>query len=136
MSAAAASAAFWLMSAMAMCAPLSASTSAMRLPMPLAAPVTRATLFFTLMVFSRGWCSVFPRRVFHIHPQVAQLAIQMRAFHAGRLGQSADATTRLLQLMQQIGSLELLARLAQRQIEIDACGIRRCSRRGRAERGL
>src|SRR6185312_14877848 len=135
-SAAAASAAAWLMSAMAMWQPLSAYTSAMRLPMPLAAPVTSATLFFTLMVFSWGWCSVFPRCVFHIHPQVAQLAVQMRAFHAGRLGQFADAAAGLLQLMQQIGALELFARLAQRQVEIDARRIRRIRRSDRAERGF
>jgi len=40
------------MSAIAMCAPLSASTSAMRLPMPLAAPVIRATFPLTLIEYS------------------------------------------------------------------------------------
>src|SRR5487761_2427471 len=119
------------MSAMAMWQPLSAYTSAMRLPMPLAAPVTRATLSFTLIrvllrVFvdfvatpvgrrrlrparCRKVRSFLARGGFRVHAQIAQFAVQVRAFHAHCLGEFADAAATALQLAQQVGALELLA---------------------------
>src|SRR5215813_11602687 len=52
-SAATASAPFWLRSAITTLAPSRANSMAMSLPMPLAAPVTMATLFSSRMMFSR-----------------------------------------------------------------------------------
>src|SRR6516165_23396 len=52
-SAATASAPFWLRSAITTLAPSRANSMAMSLPMPLAAPVTMATLFSSSMMFSR-----------------------------------------------------------------------------------
>src|SRR6185312_527938 len=119
-SSAAACAAAGLMSAIAMRAPLSANTSAMRLPMPLAAPVIRATLFFTLIEFSLSFVA---RNGFHVDAQIAQFAIQMCPFHAHCLGQFAHAAADLLELAQQVGAFELLARFAQRQVEIDSGAV-------------
>ena len=53
--------------------------------------------------------------LFEIDSERAQFAIQVRAFHADALGQLSHLAVAQLQLLLQIGPLEMLARLAQRQ---------------------
>src|SRR3974390_2011232 len=50
-----------------------------------------------------------------VDPQRAQLAVQVRAFHADALGELADLAVAQQQLLLQVGALEVRARLAQRQ---------------------
>ncbi len=54
-------------------------------------------------------------RLPEIHAQRAQLAIQVRALHADALRELADLAAAELQLLREVGALEVLARLAQRQ---------------------
>src|ERR1700685_4212605 len=53
--------------------------------------------------------------VAEIHAERAQLAIQVRALHADALGELSHLAVAQEQLLLQVGTLELLARLAQRQ---------------------
>src|SRR3569833_1084144 len=66
----------------------------------------------------------------------AQLAVQMGALHARLLGHLADAAAGLPQLIFEIGALEILPRLAQRQIEHLGRRRRPALTRGRGQRGF
>src|SRR5688500_12598222 len=178
-------------SATATAAPCAAYTSAMRLPMPLAAPVTIATLPSSCMRsvlcrgrraapqakkcaacdggaqgsvmnllletgrharssalqqtpaashFARVHDSALAPAAARIDVEVLELAVQVGALHSDRLRQLADAAAGGIELVQQVGALELLARLAQRQVEVeagsDARDRRGHLRGGLAERGL
>lgn len=54
-------------------------------------------------------------RIAEINTQHVELAVQMSAFHAGPLGHLADFAATELQLLFQIGALETLACLPERQ---------------------
>src|SRR5207302_7624265 len=62
----------------------------------------------------RAWLSVLAD-VPEIHPERAELAVQVGALHADALGELPHLAVAQQQLLLQIGPLELLARLAQRQ---------------------
>src|SRR6266478_6738499 len=53
--------------------------------------------------------------VSEVDAEGAQLAVQVRALHADALGELPDLAVAQQQLLLQVGALELLARLAQRQ---------------------
>src|SRR5690606_20600664 len=84
--------------------------------------------------------SPFPRA--DVDPEVAQLAVQVGPLHAGHARELADAAAAFAELVQQVGALELVARFAQRQREVDRVTAgsrprdRRRRRRRNAERGF
>src|SRR3569623_1476238 len=73
---------------------------------------------------------------FGMKAEGAQLAVQMGALHTRLLGHLADAAAGLPQLIFEIGALEILPRLAQRQIEHLGRRRRPALTRGRGQRGF
>ena len=59
--------------------------------------------------------ALFLRAVADLDAERAQLAVQVRALHVHALGEQPDLAVAQHQLLLQVGALELLARLAQRQ---------------------
>src|SRR5258708_34088954 len=65
--------------------------------------------------FQKGRPRSFLRAVADLDAEGAEFAVQVRALHADALGEQPDLAAAQLQLLLQVGALEVLARLAHRQ---------------------
>src|SRR5690242_13087273 len=82
---------------------------------PLAAPEFRSAAYRCETAVS----AVASART-RVYAEVLELAVEMSPLHPDRLGELADAAAGDAELVQEVRTLELLARLAKRQREIDA----------------